>query len=65
MYPRVTGVCLPSMNVHKTTGKLDFFFSFFLGGGTDMAYGGSQARGQNEAVAAGHSHSNARSKPCL
>ena len=32
-----------------------------------MTYGGSQARGINGAVAAGlcHSHSNARSEPCL
>jgi len=42
------------------------FFFFFLRA-TPMAYGGSQARGQNGAIAAGHSHShsNARSEPGL
>uniref|UniRef100_A0A8C3WKU0 Uncharacterized protein n=1 Tax=Catagonus wagneri TaxID=51154 RepID=A0A8C3WKU0_9CETA len=30
-----------------------------------MAYGSFQARGQIRAVAASHSHSNARSEPCL
>ena len=36
----------------------------FLGGGTPAAHGGSQARGQTEAAAAGlhHSHSNVGSK---
>ena len=38
---------------------------FFLFRATPSAYGSSQARGQNEAVAAGHSHSNARSEQCL
>ena len=46
-----------------------FFFLFFFGlsRAAPMAYGGSQARGQIIAVAAGlhHSHSNARSKPHL
>ena len=39
------------------------FFFFF--GATSVAYGGSQARGQSGAAAAGlhHSHSNAGSKP--
>ena len=42
-----------------------FFFSFVRA--TPAAYGGSQAREQIVAVAGGlhHSHSNARSKPCL
>ena len=47
----------------------DFFLSFFflLCRATLVAYGGSQARGQIRAVAAGlrHSHSNAGSKPRL
>ena len=47
-----------------------FTFSFFVFcpfRATPVAYGGSQARGLIEAVAAGlcHSHSNARSKPRL
>ena len=44
---------------------LFFFFWSFLG--PSSAYGDSQARGWNEAVAAGrrHSHSNARSEACL
>ena len=48
---------------------LGFFLFFFqcLLRATPMAYGGSQARGLIGAVAAGlhHSHSNARSEPCL
>ena len=38
-----------------------------FGGAAPAAYGGSQARGQIRATAAGlhHSHSNARSKPHL
>ena len=42
-----------------------FFWSFFRA--APVAPGGSQARGRVGAVAAGihHSHSNARSKPCL
>ena len=42
-----------------------FFFAFFRAAPT--AYGGSLARGQIEATAAGlhHSHSNARSEPRL
>ena len=41
------------------------FIYLFLG--TSTAYGVSQARGRIEAVAADlyHSHSNARSEPCL
>ena len=40
---------------------------YLFGGGTPAAYGGSQARGQIRATAAGlyHSHSNAGSEPCL
>ena len=54
--------------------KLGFkvHISFFLGGGvffsaTPMAYGGSQAKGQNGATPAGlcHSHSNMGSEPRL
>ena len=43
------------------------FFAFLLFRATPMAYGGSQARGQIGATAAGlhHSHSNARSELCL
>ena len=43
------------------------FFFFFLFRATPVAYGGSQARGPIEAVAASlrHSHSNARSEPHL
>ena len=42
-----------------------FFVCFFRA--APAAYGGSQAKGQIRAVAAGlhHSHSNADSKPCL
>ena len=44
-----------------------FIYLFLLFKATPMAYGGSQARGQIGAVAASlhHSHSYARSKPCL
>ena len=45
-----------------------FFFFFFLSfRAAPVAYGGSQARGPNGAVAAGlsRSHSNSGSKPCL
>ena len=44
-----------------------FFFFFLLFRAAPTAYGGSQARGPIEAVAAGlrHSHSNAGSKPYL
>ena len=44
-----------------------FFFFFFLFRAAPTAYGGSQARGPIGAIAASlcHSHSNARSKPCL
>ena len=48
-----------------------FFLSFFvvvaISWATPVAYGGSQARGQIRAVAAGlhHSHSNTGSKPRL
>ena len=49
--------------------KLIFFFFFFafLDRATPTACGGSQARGQIRATAAGlcHSHSNAGSEPCL
>ena len=46
---------------------LGFFFSFFLSRAIPEAYGGSQARGQIRATAAGlcHSHRNARSEPYL
>ena len=44
----------------------DFFF-FCLFRAASTAYGVSQARGQNGAVAAGHSHSHSSvgSEPCL
>ena len=44
-----------------------FIFIFCLFTAASTAYGGSQARGQIRAVASGlrHSHSNARSEPCL
>jgi len=44
-----------------------YFFVFCLFSAALAAYGGSQARGRIATVAAGlcHSHSNARSKPCL
>ena len=46
-----------------------FFFLFFFASSraAPTAYGGSQARGQIGAVAAGlhHSHSHTRSEPCL
>ena len=53
--------------------KVAFFFFFlflflvFFWGAAPTAYGASQARGLIGAVAAGlhHSHSNARSEPCL
>ena len=46
---------------------LFIFFFFGLFRATPMAYGNSQDRGQMGAVAASlcHSHSNARSEPCL
>ena len=44
-----------------------FFFVFCLFRATPEAHGGFQVRGQVGAVAAGlhHSHSHARSEPCL
>ena len=54
--------------IWKTIHKVGFFFFFFSSlGKPPMVCGGSQARGQIGAVAAGlhHSHSNAKSKPCL
>ena len=44
---------------------IKFFFHLFMD--TPTAYGSSQARGHIGAAAAGlrHSHSNARSEPCL
>ena len=44
-----------------------FFFLSFFGGSAPAAYGGSQARGQMEAVAANlhHSHRKARCGLCL
>ena len=41
------------------------FVCFCLFRAIPVAYGGSQARGQIGAVASGHSHSHARSKPRL
>ena len=51
----------------NSNNKLAFFFSFMLLRAAFAAYGGSQARGQVGATAAGlcHSHSNARSEPRL
>ena len=40
-----------------------FFFLLFRA--TPLAYGSSHTKGQMGAAAAGHSHSHARSKPCL
>ena len=44
-----------------------FIFIFIFWGAAPMAYGTSQAKGWTGAVALGlhHSHSNARSEPCL
>ena len=42
-----------------------FFFFFLLFKVTPTAHGSSQARGQIRATAAGHSHSNTGSEPCL
>ena len=42
-----------------------FFFFFLLFWTTPVAYGGSQARGQIRATAAGHGHSNKGSQPHL
>ena len=52
---------------HCDSSDLDSFFFFFfcLSRATPTAHGGSQARGPIGAVAAGHSHSNAGSKPRL
>ena len=46
---------------------LFFFFSFFLFTVAPVAYGHSQARNRIRAATPGltHSHSNARSEPCL
>ena len=69
---RIKGI---SSKILEETGLFFFFviivflnkihFFFFLT--APMAYGGSQARGRTRATAAGlcHSHSNARSEPCL
>jgi len=43
----------------------EFLFIYLLFRATSVAYGGSQARGQIGAVAAGHNHSNTRSEPHL
>lgn len=54
--------------LQRTWGCMYLFFGLFcLFRSTPMVYGGSQARGQIGATAAGlrHSHSNARSKPRL
>ena len=50
-----------------TCKNMYFFFFFVFSRAAPTAYGGSQARGLIKAIAAGlhHSHSNARSKPCL
>ena len=47
--------------------EADLLFYFFRGTPAPYAYGGSQARSQIRAVAAGlhHSHSNTRSEPHL
>ena len=58
-----------SSNLPKVTqpikGRAEIFY--FLCGAAVAAFGGSQARGQIGATAAGlhHSHSNVSSKPCL
>ena len=54
-----------AMNIGITPFYFLIFGLFFRA--TPTAYGGLQARGQSGAVAAGllHSHSNARSEPCL
>ena len=58
------GVDIPML--HKV-GDFLFSLSFCLFRAALAAYGGSQARGRITATAASlhHSHSNARSKPCL
>ena len=52
---------------HRILVKNNFSFSFAISWATPAAYGGSQARGQIEAVATGlcQSHSNAGSEPHL
>ena len=65
----------PELVTHQPSGlvlgwrdqMLSFFFFFCLFRAASMVYGGSQARGQIGAVAAGlhHSHGNARSEPRL
>ena len=42
-----------------------FMHLFLLLRATPVAYGSSQARGRIQPIAAGHSHSNAGSEPCL
>ena len=55
---------LGAASLHTGSGAPSFFFFFsFLFRLVPEAYGGSQARGQVGAAAAGLHHSNARSKP--
>ena len=58
---------LPELTAWATNLFIFIFLIFYLFGATFAAHGGSQARGQIGAVAAGlhHSHSNARTEPCL
>ena len=57
------GVCSRRSQMMPGSG----FFVLFLIRATPVAYGGSQARGPIRAVATclRHSHSNARSEPCV
>ena len=54
---------------NRATIKTSIYLSIYLFNvrAAPVAYGGSQARGRNGAIAAGlyHRHGNARSKPCL
>ena len=57
-----------SLSLISTFSSITIFFFFFgLFRAAPTAHRGSQARGQIRAIAAGlyHSHSNARSEPCL
>ena len=61
------GMILTELNVEKVSFLFFFFFFFVFSRAAPAAYGGSQARGQIGAVAAGicQSHSNTGSEPYL
>ena len=63
--PCLLGIHLYLLDLSEHLNILSFFFGLFRD--APMAHGSSQAMGQTGAVAAGlhHSHSNARSEPCL